>query len=383
MDLYTPQTALRAEKSGIKNAETGWKIILCDDDEEIHIITRMVLKDYSFMNKPLSFISAYSAEEAKKVIIENPDSAVILLDVIMETNTAGLDLVHFIRKDLRNNLVQIILRTGEPGHVPEHKVVEEYEINDYKTKQELTSQKLHTAITSALRAFRLADSYRILNSKLEKELAERKKIEEKMKISLREKEILLKEIHHRVKNNMQIISSLLCLQSRYIRDPKDLELFMDSENRVRSMALVHEKLYQSKDLTRIDFESYIRELIAHLSHFYNIDLNEITINVDVKNIYLNIEEAIPCAQIINELISNSMKYAFMGKTSGQINISFCKNNTGKHVLIIEDNGIGLPENFNLENSKSLGLQLVTALNGQLKGTIELDKTRGTSFTIIF
>lgn len=382
MDLYTTRTNLEISKN-VKENKSSWKVILCDDDEEIHIITKMVLKDYSFMNKPIYFISAYSAEEAKKIIVENPDTAVIFLDVIMETDTAGLDLVHFIRKEIKNNILQIILRTGEPGQVPEHNVVEEYEINDYKTKQELTSQKLHTAITSALRAFRLADSYRILNTQLQKELSERKKIEEKMKISLREKEILLKEIHHRVKNNMQIISSLLSLQSRYIRDPKDLELFMDSENRVRSMALVHEKLYQSKNLTRIDFESYIRELIAHLSHFYNINLNEIKINVDVKNIYLNIEEAIPCAQIINELISNSMKYAFQGKNSGQIDVLFYKNDIEKYVLVIKDNGIGLPDNFNLENSKSLGLQLVTALNGQLKGKIDLDKTNGCSFTITF
>ncbi len=321
-------------------AKTPWKIILTDDDEEIHTITRMVLKDYTFDGAGLEFLSAYSGEQAQILIANNPDTAVILLDVIMETDNAGLDVVRYIRRELNNHVVQIILRTGEPGQVPEHKVVEEYEINDYKTKQELTSLRLYTTMTSSLRSYKLAHSFEILNEQLNCELNEKKKTEEQLLQSLKEKEILLKEVHHRVKNNMQIISSLLSLQSRYIRDPRDLELFMDSENRVRSMALVHEKLYQSGDFTRIDFESYIKELASHLSQFYNVDTTAISINVDVKNIFLNIEEAIPCAQIINELVSNSMKYAFRGRGSGEIFIIFRINGAGKRSLLISDTGIG-------------------------------------------
>ncbi|MCP4136301.1 MAG: diguanylate cyclase [bacterium] len=163
-----------------------WKIIIADDEEEVHNITRMVLQGFSFEKKELHFLHAYSAKETKKLINEHPDISIILLDVVMETDSAGLEMVHYIRKELNNHIVQIILRTGQAGQVPEQEAVEEYEINDYKSKQELTAQKLLTTITSSLRAYRLANSYNRLNEQLHTELMERKEIEKKLKQTLDE-----------------------------------------------------------------------------------------------------------------------------------------------------------------------------------------------------
>jgi two-component sensor histidine kinase/CBS domain-containing protein len=216
------------------------------------------------------------------------------------------------------------------------------------------------------------------------ELAERKRTEEQLKISLKEKESLLKEVHHRVKNNLQIISSLLRLQSDYIRDEKTLSLFKDSQNRIRSMALIHEKLYQSKDVLRIDFGEYIYDLVSNLLHSYTAHLQSINLRVESHNIWLSIDTAIPCGLIVNELVSNSVKHAFPNQNEDNeiaIEISLTDNN--KYKMTVRDNGIGFPQNIDFCNTESLGLQLVCAFTEQLEGTVELDNTNGTTFTITF
>lgn len=131
-----------------------WKVLIVDDEEDVHILTKLVLRDYSFEGRKLQFLSAYSAEEANRIIEENPDTALLLLDVVMEEHDSGLKVVRHIRDFLDNRFVRIIIRTGQPGRAPEHEIVSRYDINDYKTKTELTSQKLFTAVTSSLRAFR-------------------------------------------------------------------------------------------------------------------------------------------------------------------------------------------------------------------------------------
>ena len=222
------------------------------------------------------------------------------------------------------------------------------------------------------------------NVQLQHEILERKRAEEKIKTSLSEKEILLMEIHHRVKNNMQVISSLLNLQSKYIRDEEDLHLFRDSQERVRSMALVHEKLYQSEDLTRIDCADYIKKLTYHLCHSYNKPGRIIDIGIDVRGIFLTIEKAIPCALIINELVSNSLKYAFPDDAGkGKIQIDFNRDEKDGYTLAVSDNGIGIPKGISLNEPESLGLELVNILTRQLHGNIELDRSSGTRYTIRF
>jgi two-component sensor histidine kinase len=212
---------------------------------------------------------------------------------------------------------------------------------------------------------------------------ERKKAQEQIKASLREKEILLKEIHHRVKNNLQIISSLLNLQAEYLKDTQTIAIFKDSQNRIQSMAIVHEKLYQSEDLATINLSDYIQDLVSNLSYSYEVNLESIVFKIDVEDVLLDIDTAIPCGLIINELISNSLKYAFPRGKSGEIWIKLKSSAKNQLRLIVSDNGMGLPENFDFNNTESLGLQLVDALTIQLKGTIEIDRARGTKFLITF
>ncbi len=202
--------------------------------------------------------------------------------------------------------------------------------------------------------------------------------------SLKEKDVLLQEIHHRVKNNLQVISSLLSLQSEHIEDKQTLEMFQKSQDRIKSIALIHEKLYsESEDLTRINFASYVHDLATKLFSSYEISLDIIKLNIDVIDILLDITLAIPCGLIINELVSNSLKHAFPDNREGEINIMLRKSNENEFTLILGDNGVGLPLDIDFPNIETLGLQLVFALVKQLEGTMELDRSDGTVFKIQF
>jgi PAS domain S-box-containing protein len=205
---------------------------------------------------------------------------------------------------------------------------------------------------------------------------------EKVEKSLEEKNVLLSEIHHRVKNNLQIISSLLNLQSHYIDDEKDKIIFKDSQSRVKSMAMIHEKLYQSLDFSKVDFKGYIFSLTTHLFQTYNTNSENVKLNLDVEDIALNMDTAIPCGLIINELLSNSLKYAFPHGKKGCINIKL-KSEDSLLILEIEDNGIGFPEGYDFDNNDSLGLQLVSSLVRQIEGKLEIIAKDGTKFKIIF
>jgi two-component sensor histidine kinase/CBS domain-containing protein len=216
------------------------------------------------------------------------------------------------------------------------------------------------------------------------ELAERKRTEEQLKTLVKEKDSLLKEIHHRVKNNLQIISSLLRLQSDYMKDEKVLALFKESQNRIRSMALIHEKLYQSKDILRISFSEYILDLTSTLLRSYTAVSQTVELHLEVNDIWLTIDTAIPCGLIINELVSNSLKHAFpTDSQNNKISIKILSLGNDRFRLTVGDNGIGLPQNINFRNTESLGLQLVCTFTEQLEGEIELDVSKGTSFSITF
>ena len=217
---------------------------------------------------------------------------------------------------------------------------------------------------------------------LERDITEQKIAEEKIKKSLNEKEVLLREIHHRVKNNMQIISSLLHHQMEYIEGKNITDIFSDSQNRILSMALVHEKLYQSSDMRNVDFKEYINDLGANLFQSYNV--NYIKLNVNVEDISVDIDLAIPAGLIINELITNSLKYAFPDGKKGEINISFRSIGENMLELVVSDNGIGLPKDLDFRNTKTLGLHLVTLLaEDQLHGKIDINRDKGTEFRIKF
>ena len=210
-----------------------------------------------------------------------------------------------------------------------------------------------------------------------------KRLEEQLKASLQTKEALLKEVHHRVKNNLQVISSLLDLQADAIADPHIRAMFEESQNRIHSMALIHENLYQSDDLSHIDAEQYIRSLSRRLFEAYSTPNDRIRLTVNADQVALNVNTAIPYGLILNELISNCLKHAFPGERAGEIRIELRRHALGTCVLKISDTGVGFPDGIDFRATESFGLQMVCILTEQLGGTIELDRGDGTTFTITF
>jgi len=217
-----------------------------------------------------------------------------------------------------------------------------------------------------------------------RDITERKKSEERIKTSLREKEVLLQEIHHRVKNNMQIVSSLINLQASKMGDEKTVKALQSSQNRIKSMAIIHEKLYQSQDFTNVDLNEYVKSLTDHLLNTYGVDKKQVRFYTDISDIYLDINKAIPCGLIINELLTNSLKHAFPDGKNGEIRVAIRNHRNQKKELSISDNGKGIPEDMDMNHSGSLGLSLVKILaEEQLQGSLHIDKTKGTCFKIVF
>ncbi len=216
-----------------------------------------------------------------------------------------------------------------------------------------------------------------------RDITELKRNEEQIKASLKEKDALLKEIHHRVKNNLQIISSILSLQEAQVSDLASREVLADSRNRIKSMALIHERLYGSGDLSSIDFAEYVRNLIGHLSQSYGSDSGRIAVKTDVDGISLNIDVAIPLGLIVNELVTNSFKHAFPGNATGEIFVKLHRESDGKYLLVVGDDGTGMPTGFDLDSTSSLGLQLVHALAQQIDSQVTMVPGKGTVFRISF
>ncbi|MFQ5786975.1 MAG: histidine kinase dimerization/phosphoacceptor domain -containing protein, partial [Thermodesulfobacteriota bacterium] len=221
------------------------------------------------------------------------------------------------------------------------------------------------------------------NKELKKEIAKRRNAEEKTKASLYEKELLVKEIQHRVKNNLQVITSLLDLQNEYVKDGTFKNILVDVQNRIRSMALIHEQIFQSNNVAKIDFDEYIRNLVTYIFSSYGVNTGEIGSKIIIRDASLNVNRAIVCGLIINELVSNSLKHAFPKRERGQqIDIELYSENQ-KCVLSISDNGIGFPKDLNFRKTESLGLQLVLSLTRQLEGSLQLNRKHGTEFKIVF
>jgi len=214
------------------------------------------------------------------------------------------------------------------------------------------------------------------------DITDRRQYENQLEQSLREKEVIIKEVHHRVKNNMQVISGFLQLQSNYIRDPESAEKLNECQRRVRSMALVHEKLYQSRHLGFINVAEYIRTLVAELQEAYVVQA-DIRFEVEVDTVNINLDTAIPCGLIINELLTNALKYAFKERSSGTVAISLHLSPDHRFTLQVSDDGIGLPAKFDLGSTATLGMQLVQVLVRQLGGEIAIVSRNGTSFVITF
>lgn len=212
------------------------------------------------------------------------------------------------------------------------------------------------------------------------DISERKKAEQQFHASLRQKEILLREVHHQVKNNLQVVTSMIALQSDYCNDQRTQRFFRDIQDRVWSMALIHEQVYQARDCTRINLGEYVESLTSYL---FIAGTDHIPIFFETDTIIIGIAEATPCGTILNELLTNSIKHGFPDNRKGKITIS-CRYETNDRIsLTVADTGVGLPPGFNVWNTESLGLQIVTLLVNQLQGDLEIDNTCGTSFKITF
>ncbi|WP_460206092.1 ATP-binding protein [Scytonema sp. NUACC21] len=251
------------------------------------------------------------------------------------------------------------------------------DISDRKLAEaELKQSKQELEIRVAERTAEL----RQLNADLQQNELTLRHFSEHIEDSLREKEVLLKEIHHRVKNNLGIVSSLLQMQCRRTQDQQATAILLDSQNRIASIALVHEKLYRSGNLANINFAQYIPDLISHLFESYNVNSRQIKINFQVEDVSLDIDSAIPCGLIVNELVSNALKYAFPNKQEGEILVKLSQNEENLS-LIVKDNGVGLPVNFDEKQTKTLGINLIRGLVQQLRGNIEINSHQGTKFQI--
>jgi PAS domain S-box-containing protein len=214
------------------------------------------------------------------------------------------------------------------------------------------------------------------------DITERKRYEKRLEASLQEKEVIIKEVHHRVKNNMQVISGFLELQSNYIDDPQVVEKLIECQRRVRTMALVHEKLYQSRTLGVINAADYIKSLIADLMNSYTISTT-VDVTVDVDDVNITLDMAIPCGLIINELVTNSLKYAYAGRASGKLSLVMHHQEDHTFSLTVQDDGVGLPPDYEARSAASLGTQLVTVLVHQLGGQMKAETDHGARFTIVF
>ncbi len=272
---------------------------------------------------------------------------------------------------IHNASGQVVRITGALADNSEHKLSETLlkEFNDELSKkvEEKTSKLGH-----ALRLMR-------------QEVIARVRTEESLQQSLQEKEVLLKEIHHRVKNNMAIISGLLSLQTRHVSHPELKVMLKDSQARIKSMALIHELLYQNDNLSRIDFKSYIHKLAAGISGSFLDKSKEVDIKIEADEAELDIVQAVPCGLILNELLTNSFKYAFVNKQAGQVQIIFKKGDSG-YTLTVTDNGNGLPETFDLCSAKTLGMQLIRNLAQQIGGKFNVSGNgvnTGASFSILW
>jgi PAS domain S-box-containing protein len=260
----------------------------------------------------------------------------------------------------RDGSIRTIIARFVPVIGPEGRVIRTYGAN-----QDITDRKM------------MEEEVRSLNRVLEQRVAERT---DQLNTSLDEKVLLLREIHHRVKNNLQIVASLFNLQSRYIVDQTALESIRETQNRVRAMALVHERIYRSENVGSIDLNEYLTFLGEQVFRYYGVKSSQITLSLSISAIRLDIDTAIPLGLVINEMLSNSLKHGFPDGRKGTISIACCECDQ-EISLVFSDDGIGFPEGLNWKNPPSLGLRLIISLVRQLKGKVELDPSPGTTFRI--
>jgi two-component sensor histidine kinase/FixJ family two-component response regulator len=375
------------------------RVLLVEDDADDYTLTRDMLGESGAQRFRLDWVSTYDAALDQ---IRRQQHDVYLLDYRLGERN-GLDLLR--AAVLAGAHAPMILITGQGDREIDMEAMRAGAA-DYVIKEHLDAPLLERSIRYAIehkrteeelerrvrdRTAELARANRVL----EIEVAERKRAEERLKASLREKEVLLRELHHRVKNNLQVICSLLNLQSKYVDDRRALEMFKECQGRVRSMAMIHQRLCQSADLARIDLGCHIRDLAAGLFRSYGTGPEQVALEVEVENAALGLDTLVPCTLIVHELVSNALKHAFPDGRTGMVAIGLRplqaeadaettpapQNRSFK--LVVRDNGRGLPADVDLRTAPTLGLQLVSALADQLEGVLDVSRDGGTSVALTF
>ena len=327
------------------------------------------------------------SEDKYRSLFEADPNYTILIDtnhIIMDVNAATTDITGLSKEKLIGKHLDdldIILDEDKPLHID--KIVDLLDGNKVKPFEARLMDKngILRWVNVRLTSIEKEDVVSFILI-IASDITELKKYENEIQDSLHEKEILLQEIHHRVKNNMQIISSLLSIQTRYVDDEESINILKESQNRVKSLAMIHEKLYKSHNFNKIHLLDYIESLVWDLFYSYAIEKGRIKPILDIDDIELNIETSVPCGLIITELVSNSLKYAFPDHREGELEVSL-KVIDNYYELTISDNGVGIPEDIDFFNTDSLGLQLVNSLTDQIDGEIYFDRSNGTKFTITF
>jgi PAS domain S-box-containing protein len=317
-------------------------------------------------------------------IFEHAHDAIIIFspedEIVLDINQRACEIYGIPREEFIGLSLQSISKDVESGKAKVREVLEHNHFVNVETVQyQKDGSEMLLEVNASLINFRGQTAILTIN----RDITERRNAEERIKASLNEKVILLKEIHHRVKNNLQIILSLLDLQAETLDDPATLRVFQDTKDRIRSMALLHENLYQGEDLGRIDISEYVRKLVDYFWGLYGGMGVTINSELRVENTTLGIDTALPVGLILTELFSNSLKYAFPGGGAGTIEVCLQKDHQGMLLLCFKDNGVGLPEDVDFFNPRSLGLQLVNLLAEQLNGSVEFDGSMGISYTLRF
>ncbi len=326
-----------------------------------------------------------SSEQQFRAVAESAADAIVTVDhrgVITYWNTAAETMFGYAPSEVRGKQIAAIFSDAYGEAYLAAATTKSGTASSLSLEQEYSVKRKDgtlVPIESRFSVWETSDG--VFVTAITRDVTERERTEAQIRASLREKELLLSEIHHRVKNNLQIVSSLLSLQSNYVTDADALAMFRESQQRVKTMALIHEKLYRSADFAHIDFLDYLAALSSDLvSSFHRPSVRLVT-EGSAKSV--NITTAIPCGLIVNELVTNALRHAFPDGREGTITVSLSMDDAGVHVLSVSDDGIGFPEDIDFRNTNSLGLELVTALVNQLDGTITLDRTKGTTFTITF
>ena len=335
--------------------EKKTKVLVVDNDPQMLLTTGRILRE-----------AGYDAFETTTgngclKIAEEVHPSLVLLDVILP-DISGEEVCRIIKSTPSLRDIFIIFVTGDKTTACDKSRGLDDGADGYITRPILNNELLSTV--------QAMDRIQQAENQLRKETEEKK--------------VLLSEIHHRVKNNMQIISSLLSLQSTKIKDKKYADMFKESRDRIKSMSIIHETLYQTNDFANIDFARHVKAIASHLFRSYGVSSEKIRLKIEMEDIPLKLNNAIPCGLIINELISNSLKYAFPKDGTGEIKIMFRSMNQDEIELMVSDDGIGMPEGIDIEELESMGLQLVNILaENQLEGEIDLDRDGGTAFRIRF